>query len=980
LSIIINGLDPEDIDRYLSEEALKRQIQIFPAFSDGLLESYRPSKAAAHTNIRDITERMLVCATSGQISHWLFSNSFYRAELESTKPDNNEMSTVPDDGLYLDFLVRGDRAGLSPHPLFSNYTYRKRNPDIDFKQDAPFRHYINTGCFEGRATSTIFDQDFYLASNRSARSALSDGTHVSALHHFLTVGLRQDLPFCPDLDVGFYLQRYPDIASAVRSAAMPSASWHFVYHGLGSGRSPNPYFDSGYYRQRHPHVVEERRNLGIRSDLEHFLLIGKDRGYKASKPLTAAPPPMEAAKAVFQRRCRRSLNNIKRSPLVFPSSPSSKPAISVIVPVFNEIEFTSRFLECAYFAAVHFSHLIGKPIEIIIVDNGSTDGTGELIQSCPGLRAVQFDKPIGFPRAVNAGVAASSADMIVVANNDIEFEADTFVKVWRRLSENKDIGMLGGLTILPNETLQEAGSFLNSQGGVMGLGRHENPWDQYFQGLHTADYCTGSFIAFRRTDFDALGGLDEGFSPGYYEETDFAFRMMAASGQRAAVDSDIQVTHFEHASFGKGRPPTTAYALIKRNQARFVNRHRASLARRPSPASLGGVHGVTPSAIKRSRILFIEDLIPDPKLGSGFVRSSQILASLTARGVAYDLLALNANLIVDDFNDSRVHVYRSWMPGEDVETILSTKAAIYSHIIVCRTHNLGRFAHLLDAARQQYGIQIICDTEALSSLRRLEVKRLAGQDVTEAQEIEAVRLELDAPVEVSQWVAVSPHEKEQIEAAGLGPVSVFCHRFEAVTLSATPGWSERTRITAVGAVHDPGSPNHDGMIWLMNSIYPKCPDVFSELTLTVVGFWRADTLESFKKQYPAAKIDFVGPVSDGELRDLYSESRMAIAPTRFAAGVASKVLEAMSLGVPVVMTDLLERQVVGSALAGHAGLAVGLRTDDGASFAHWLGVLARDQTSWEGVRASQAVAVEPLGGAAAFEEGIETLLRRAGIY
>jgi glycosyltransferase involved in cell wall biosynthesis len=259
------------------------------------------------------------------------------------------------------------------------------------------------------------------------------------------------------------------------------------------------------------------------------------------------------------------------------------------------------------------------------------------------------------------------------------------------------------------------------------------------------------------------------------------------------------------------------------------------------------------------------------------------------------------------------------------------------------------------------------------------MKRLSGKAVTEAEVVATVRLELDAPVQVSQWIAVSPYEKELIEAAGFGPVSLFCHSFEQVPIALTTGWHERTRITAVGAVHEHGSPNHDGLVWFMNSVYPKCRGAISDLTLTIVGHWRSDVWDSFRRRYPDADIDFRGSVSDDELRRIYDESRMTLAPTRFAAGVASKVLEAMSLGVPVVMTDLLEKQLVGTALAGRSDLAVGARNDDGRSFAGWIEVLAHDERRWNDLRRRQLELVEPLGGRAAFEDGVDTLLKSVGI-
>ncbi len=958
-------------DELLVEAALKNNLQLLPAFSEGLETAYQPLKLAGHIGIQDILDRMFASAKSGILSHWLFCNPHYRAELAAKDPEGQERKAIPEEALYLDFLARGEKNRLSPHPLFSDFAYRKNNSDLTFASISPFRHYLYEGCFDARTTSAIFDQEFYLLSNISARNAIYNGTHVSALHHFLTIGIFHDLPFCPDLDLSFYRERYPDVVAAIETGAAPSASWQFVFQGLREGRSPNPYFDPEYYRQRQPDVVDEMQRLGILSELEHFLMIGKARGYKSTKPLSGEAPPIDAAKAIFHRRARRSLNNIRQAPLDFSFDGSAEPAISVVIPVFNEIEFTSRVLECAYFAAIYFQHSCKRSVEIIVVDNGSYDGTDDLLRSCPGLRVVHFDQPIGFPRAVNAGVAASHGDHIIVANNDIEFDPDTFLKVWRHLGDNESIGVLGGLIILSNETLQEAGSFLDCRGGVRGLGRHENTWDQYFQGLHTADYCTGSFIAFRRQDFDAVGALDEAFSPGYYEEVDFAFRMMDVLGKRAAVASDIQITHFEHASFGKGRPPTTAYATIKRNQLRFINKHRPSLAHRPSPAALGGDQGVNPRAIHRTRWLVISDSIPDTKLGLGLKRTFQLLASLTAGDVAFDLLALTPHLLVEEFNNTRVTVYRNWMPEEDLDTILSTKASKYSHILICGRHNLTALASRLEIVRDQHGLQIICDTVSLAFLQRLEVRRLGGEEITEAQEVEALRLELEAPVSVSQWIAGSPYDKERIEAAGFGPVSVFSNRFDSIPLSGTPGWGQRSRIIALGPTSGSDWSNQDGLIWFMEIIYPKCKAVFVDLRLTIVGDWDASLMKQITQRDPHVQIDFVGAVSNDELRSLYDDSRIALVPARFSAELAPTLVEAMSLGVPVVMTDLLEKHLVGSALAAQTGLAVGLRSDDGVSFAQWVRDLSRDENCWREVRRRQVALAESLAGPLAVEDVVE---------
>jgi GT2 family glycosyltransferase/glycosyltransferase involved in cell wall biosynthesis len=970
-----------DAGAFFLANELVQDKPLLAAFSEGLDHAYRPLRGQDRPTIADVLTALLRGARSGRVTHWLFSALSYRDILlwqddAATDPDRRAIAE-PD--LYLDFLTHGDARGYSPHPLFCHHAYGKLNPGLAFRCGTNFLDYITHGCFSDAATSAVFDAGFYLASNPSARHALLNGTHVAALHHFVTFGVFHDLPFSPDFDLPHYIRCSPDIEGALQTGAIPSATWHFVYRGLAEGRAPNPYFNPRYYRERHPQVPREMRALGIRSEIEHYLLLGRDRGYRAEHPLVADPPAMDAAKAIFQRRALRSLGNLRRGPLDFRAFASAGTRISLVVPVCNEIEFTSRIVQCAFFAASYLLQTAGVGCELIVVDNGSTDGTASLLGTCPGIRIVSFLSQIGFPRAVNAGVRASAGDLIVVANNDVAFMPDAFAKIWHRLNADDSIGVLGGLTILPNETVQEAGSFVDCNGSVVGLGRLENPWDQYFQGVHDADYCTGSFIAFRRTDFDALGGLDEAFSPGYYEETDFSFRMAAKLGKRSAIDADIQITHFEHGSFGKGRPPTTAYAIIKQNQALFASKHRDALARRPSPARLVTDQGARPAVIGRTRFLVIEDLMPDTRLGSGFGRASQLLASLTRHKVAYDLLVLGANAVVTEFSDNLVTVYRGWMPGQEPETILNRHAAKYSHVLVCRTHNLARFAHQLERLRDLHGFTIICDTEALGVLRALETRRLAGEIVTDQQRIGAIRLDLGAEVRVSQWIAVSPHERAQIEAAGFHPVRVVGHHFAPPAPTNSRPWRARGRVIAVGAMHEAGSPNHDGLMWFMERIYPRCAAVFDELKLTIVGFWQPDIRSGFAAKYGALDIDFAGVVTDAELTALYDESRIALAPTRFAAGLASKVVEAMISGVPVVMTDLLATQMTGFADTGTTGLAVGQRSDDGASFARWVMRLASDEAVWNRVREKQYDVAMPLGGADAFESGVRSVLAQAGI-
>lgn len=963
--------DEGDAENAAARAVARSDAQILPAFSSGLENVYRPLRRASDITVDGILDQVLACLRKGEVSHWLFDADHYRWSLNAhaeVASDNHEI----EGNLFLDYLSRGEAEGFSPHPLFAGSSSARCHSQDRLPPLLAFLRHPSPL----ETPSPIFDPGYYVAFNDDVTSAIREGTVQNALEHFLRFGIFRDTPFSPDFDAGYYAQRYPEILEAVRAGTVPSLSWHFVFMGLKERRQPNAFFDPDFYRLRHPHVSEELRRYKLGSELEHFLVLGRDRGWKCSEPLVTSRVSVRDAKALFQKRARRSYDALLHRSRNFAPHRSATPAISIVVPVCGEMEFTAHFLECAYYALVHLAAVKDVAGEVVIVDNGSSDATDRVLSCCQGLVVARFKERLGFPRAINEGVRRCRGATIVVANNDVEFAPDALVSVLERLQDRSDVGILGGMTILPDETIQEAGSFLDRSGNVTALGRGDNPWDAYYQGTHEADYCTGSFIAFRHDDFDYLDGFDETFSPGYYEETDFALRMAKELNKRVCVDSSLKVVHFEHASFAKGRPATYASALMKKNRARLLEKHRADLGRRCAlrEPMAGGEHA--PAALGRRRLLVIEDLVPDQRLGSGFGRAADLLRALSAREIAFDLLALAPNLLVDDFEDLRVTVHRAWMPGMNAERFIEEHGAKYSHVLVCRTHNLRRFASQLERLRRREGVQIICDTEALGSLRRLELDRLNGLPVSSDEEVAAVRDELDVGVLVSTWIAVNSRDRDRMMAVGLKPILKIGYGLPAGEATTVAG---RFRILAVGAMHSAQAPNYQALVWFIESVLPRLPALMEAMTFTIVGFWDPEVLACFERTYAHVRLQVHGAVSDDKLARLYSETRVCLAPTRFAGGVPIKVLDAFSRGVPIIITDLLSRQIALEEAEELAGLAVAATEDGGEDFARWLENLCLNDMAWTQVVERQRLLVDEVAGMTGFMQAVDELVRHVNV-
>lgn len=906
-------------------------------------------------------------AEAGHLAHWLWHEHTYRAQAADFPEPLGEQPP------FLHFLLHGDAAGLSPHPLFSPAAYRQLNKLRPARGEGAFRHWVLEGEAEERPTTCLFDRAYYLERNPQVRAQLAAGSFRTALEHFIRHGLAAGLDFLPDFDAAFYLERNPDIREAVASGYFPSAAHHFLFFGVAEGRDPNRYFSNQRYAQRYPDSGEEMRRLGLRSVFEHFLLLGRARGWRPGEPRLNIRADLDGAKALLEQRGRRAFLEAMDGTLDSLREAPREPALSVVVPVSGQADFTAGFLKWAGFAADHLAFRRGLGTEVIVVDNGSDDHTASLLAAMPGVRHLRFDAPIGFPAAVNRGVEASSGRIVLVANNDIEFAPNAFARAVDALDADPTLGLVGAKILLPNETLQEAGSLLRRDGSSLGLGRGLPATDGRGARLVEVDYASGCFIAFRREDFAALGGFDEGYSPGYYEEVDFALRLKGRLGKRSALDTGLAVVHHEHASFAKGRPQAAAEALMLRNRRRFRGAHAAALAALP-PASPRHVAARLREAVWGARrLLVVEDRVPSALLGAGFGRMEEICHVLSELGVGFDILALNPSPLREEWPDPLTRVFRQWLPGEGLDAVLERSAGLYTHLWLCRTHNLHRAAAAVAGARAGHELTVICDTEAVASRRAIEQAAMRGRPMAAEEQAALFAAELADPLGVDHWVAVTAGDAALMRGLGLGPVHEVGHHVRVPAGGAARPFAARGRILFVGALYAAGSPNHDGVEWFARELMPRLP-AEARRAVTIAGHWKPELREAFEADFPGFEGEILGSVTEAELAALYAEARVSLAPTRFSAGVPCKVVESVLHGVPTVMTDLLAGQLD---VPGLAGLAAAPR--QGPGFAEWVARLWTDEAAWQAQRELQAASIGAANARERFVSAIAGVCRASAL-
>jgi len=108
--------------------------------------------------------------------------------------------------------------------------------------------------------------------------------------------------------------------------------------------------------------------------------------------------------------------------------------LSVVIPAYNEARFIGELLQ--RIAAVDLTPL-GIAKELIVVDDGSTDGTATIVESISGVTLIRMDRNGGKGRAVRAGIAAASGDLLIIQDADLEYDPRDYEPMLRAMLEGR---------------------------------------------------------------------------------------------------------------------------------------------------------------------------------------------------------------------------------------------------------------------------------------------------------------------------------------------------------------------------------------------------------------------------------------------------------------------------------------------------------------------------------------------------------------
>lgn len=251
--------------------------------------------------------------------------------------------------------------------------------------------------------------------------------------------------------------------------------------------------------------------------------------------------------------------------------------VSVIIVNYNTKDLTSSCIESI------FSMTNGITFEVILVDNGSTDGSKELFEHDQRINYIYNQENIGFGRANNHGYKYATGKYMFFLNSDTELLNNAIYEMYCHMEQADDnvacVGCL--LTGKDNEQMFSYGRFPSVKSYALDLLLYyhirincftDKPFPSAVYPL-TVDYVVGADLFMRRQAIEACGLFDPEYFM-YYEETDMQYRYKQ-HGYLSQIISSPHIIHYQGAS-NKRTPHKRSLRMACigiKSSLRYANKH-----------------------------------------------------------------------------------------------------------------------------------------------------------------------------------------------------------------------------------------------------------------------------------------------------------------------------------------------------------------------------------------------------------------------
>lgn len=761
------------------------------------------------------------------------------------------------------------------------------------------------------ARSGAFDGYHYLNSYPDVAAAAAD-----PLVHYVRCGAREGRFPHPQFDSRYYLDANPD----VRRAGMNPLA-HYVTRGAAEGRRPNAWIDlEAWVRDNSMmclHGLHPLLTLHAPKDGDTVVASGRAAGRRPPRGTYGlAVPDSERARldALLDRyefdkaaeAWQRQADAVERIRTRLATLADHAPTVSIIVPVHNQLRHTLACIESILTWSTRHS------FEIIVGNDGSTDGTETVLSGLPPIRVVSAPQASGFVDNCNRTAATARGHFVVLLNNDtvvLPGWLDALIDTFDRYPE---AGLVGCKLIYPDGRLQEAGGVVWADGSGLNFGRFDDPDLPPYNHVRAADYCSGAAIAIPTGLWRRLGGFDDAFAPAYYEDTDIAFRIRQA-GHAVLYQPHAAVIHFEGVSCGTSEDDERGLKRFQR-----INRGKFHARWAPVLASHGTSDDRPAHFAERDRtrrVLVLDATTPTPNRDSGSADTVNFMRLLRRQG--WHVTFIPADLVRrPDYTAAMEEdgiECRGLPHAASLEAAVEALAPTIDACLIFRVEVAARVLKRLRAVAPR--LPVVFHTVDLHHLREMREAELAGDAELARQAEETRRREAKCIRDADISTVVSVYEMDVAQRLVPGARIRQLPLVRDMPEGPFPPFSERDGVLFLGMFAH--RPNQDAIHYLIDEIWPRARRLGLKTSLYIAGSGVPAELAR-----PRDGVQVLGHVAD--LGVLFSRYRVSVAPLRFGAGLKGKVIDSLRHKVPVVGTPIA---VEGSGFVDGRHLLVGQDAD-----------------------------------------------------
>ena len=626
-------------------------------------------------------------------------------------------------------------------------------------------------------------------------------------------------------------------------------------------------------------------------------------------------------------------NDDTEKEVLFPIS--NNPIVSIIIPFYNQVDFTKSCL-----LSIH-NNLPTTSIEIVLIDDNSTSNNQD-INKFKNITIIKNKENLGFLKSVNKGIEIARGEFIYLLNNDTLVQAGFLDELMFVFDNFKDVGAVGSMLLNSDGSLQESGAYFLKDGYPSQIA-NKPIYAPEINYIHQVDYCSGCSLLFKRNqDSGELNLFDTQFAPAYYEDADLCFQIRHNQKKKVYYTPFSKITHFNGASYNIKKNDQKAQ-LLEKNNSLFNQKWRNVLNEIKSTSKWNRIQELYGD----KNIIFFHSRIPQADNNSGELRLYEIMK-------AYSSLGYHCSIICDEnrFNNK----YNETIQRIGIRTFYTYTPFFNKYFFFRR---LKENNHLLwfstsDTFLKYYNSTKKCYQSSKFIFDMVDIHHLRYQRALEfdpnnkkykRRYKKYYKYELRSSQLADLIIAISDHEKDYmtniVEKSKVIVISNV-HYFK-VDLNNTLQFQDRKDLLFIGSSHHP---NIDAVNFLINDIMPEVWKQNPDIKLNIIG----DVNKYFINFYHE-KINFLGFVPDISM--YFNESRIMVAPLRYGAGVKGKIGQAFEYYLPVVTSSI-----------GGEGMYLqhdknALLADDGKDFAYQILRLYSNKDLWEGLQRNMHNSLSP---------------------